>query len=375
MRVRLLVISIVTVMVVLSATALLSFSNTEAVEDDRAARWYKGNTHAHTVLSGHGDSSPEHVAAWYHDRGYNFLILSEHNIFIDPDSVELPADRRDDFILIPGEEITGNKVIHTTAMNIHGLVDWNADHEHKHQIIQSHVDSTIEAGGTPILNHPNFRWAVTTDDMLPVQRLHLFELFNGHPAVHNFGDAVRPSTETMWDELLTKGMLIYAVSSDDAHEFQSLADTLSNPGRGWIMVHANDLTPAAVTRAIQRGDFYATSGVVLDAVERGTDSYQVAVNSEATEKELQSPYVIGHRDDETTSRGYEISFIGDDGKVLKHVEGAVASYAISDDASYIRAKITYTRPAEDGSAEAFYAWTQPVFTDERAEAASELGRR
>ena len=51
--------------------------------------WYKGNTHVHTTLCGHADTTPDAVAQWYHDRGYNFLILSEHNKFIDPSTVEL----------------------------------------------------------------------------------------------------------------------------------------------------------------------------------------------------------------------------------------------------------------------------------------------
>ncbi len=350
--------------------------------DDSASNavpyWYKGNTHAHTVLSGHADSSPEYVARWYHDRGYNFLILSEHNIFIDPDSVELPSDRRDDFILIPGEEITGRKVIHTTAMNVDGLVDWHADHEHKHEIIQSHVDSTIEAGGTPILNHPNFQWAVTAADVLPVKRLHLFELYNGHPHVHNYGDAVRPSTETMWDELLTEGMLIYGVSSDDAHQFQEWSDSLSNPGRGWVMVRADALTPGAITQAMRGGDFYATSGVILSVLDRDQDVYRVAVDEEATRRELASPYLIGHRfaggRGGTAGDGeFEIRFIGTRGEVLKTTRGVVASYRVTSDQPYIRAKITYRRPAEGGGEVAYYAWTQPVFTDERAEQASALG--
>ena len=51
--------------------------------------WYKGNTHVHATLSGHVGSTPEFVAQWYHDRGYNFLVLSEHNKFIDPTTVKL----------------------------------------------------------------------------------------------------------------------------------------------------------------------------------------------------------------------------------------------------------------------------------------------
>lgn len=369
--------AVLVLIAVAAAVSVASGPSLDVVDDPPDKQWYKGNTHAHTVLSGHADSSPDHVAAWYHDLDYNFLILSEHNIFIDPDSVNLPAGRRDDFILIPGEEVTGQKVIHTTAMNVRGLVNWHTDHEHKHEIIQSHVDSTIDAGGTPILNHPNFRWAVSADDMLPVERLHLFELYNGHPHVQNFGDHAHPSTEEIWDDLLTRGMLIYGISSDDAHDFQRWDETYSNPGRGWVMVHADELTPNAVTQAMRRGDFYATSGVRLSAVERGTDVYRVAVDVAATDEELRSPYLIGHRVDNTQlEQGgeYEISFIGEQGDVLKVVKGVVASYPVSSDQSYVRAKITYRRPAEEDGVEAYYAWTQPVFTDDRAEAATALGR-
>ena len=85
-----------------------------------AVKWYKGNTHVHTTLCGHADSTPEFVAQWYHDRGYNFLVLSEHNKFIDPTTVKLKGEVRDDFLLLPGEEVTGP--VHSTPMNISRLV-------------------------------------------------------------------------------------------------------------------------------------------------------------------------------------------------------------------------------------------------------------
>lgn len=334
--------------------------------------WYKGNTHAHTVLSGHGDTAPDDVAKWYHDRGYNFLILSEHNRFIDPDSVHLPADRREDFILIPGEEVTGRKVIHTTAMNIHGLVDWSADHPHKHQIIQSHVDSTIGAGGTPILNHPNFGWAVTADDMRPVERLHLFELYNGHPHVHNFGDSTHASTEEMWDELLTDGMLIYGVSSDDAHDFQTWGTGISNPGRGWVMVRAPSLTPSAITQAMRGGHYYATSGVVLGDVQRA-ENYRVSIEPEATRREMGSPYLTGHHVHEGEP-GFEIQFIGPGGVVLRSVRSETAEFEVDGSLDYVRAKVIFRRLRSGGGLEAFYAWTQPYFTDHRSELAERYER-
>lgn len=329
--------------------------------------WYKGNTHAHTVLSGHGDGAPEHVARWYLDRGYHFLILSEHNRFIRPDSVQLPRNRRSDFILIPGEEVTGRQIIHTTAMNVRGLVDWTADHEHKHQIVQSHVDSTILAGGTPILNHPNFNWAVAFDDVRPVRRLHLFELYNGHPAVYNFGDSTHISTERLWDELLTDGMLIYGVSSDDAHQFHTWGTDVSNPGRGWVMVQADTLTPAAITRAMRGGRFYATSGIILEDVKRDR-RFAVRVDEEATRREMGSPYLTGHHVDQGPP-GFEIQFVGPRGEILQRVRHSVAEFPVPEGPAYVRAKIIFRRLRSGGGYEAFYAWTQPFFMDDRAEIA------
>ena len=47
-----------------------------------SSRWYKGNLHCHTFWSD-GGAFPEQAVAWYRDHGYNFLGLSDHNVFQD----------------------------------------------------------------------------------------------------------------------------------------------------------------------------------------------------------------------------------------------------------------------------------------------------
>ncbi len=152
-----------------------------------SAEWYRGNTHAHTELSGHGDTSPNAVAKCYHDHGYNFLILSEHNKFIDPETVALPKNKRSDFILIPGQEITGKPVgIHTTAMNIDGLIPWeNKETDSKTTVIQSHIHGARKAGGHPILNHPHGGSAVTSQDISPVEGFQAMEVYNANTKRNN----------------------------------------------------------------------------------------------------------------------------------------------------------------------------------------------
>ncbi|MFW6129458.1 MAG: hypothetical protein ACOC6P_04355, partial [Candidatus Aminicenantaceae bacterium] len=39
-------------------------------------KWYKGNTHCHT-LNSDGDFYPRQVIRWYRDHEYNFLVISD----------------------------------------------------------------------------------------------------------------------------------------------------------------------------------------------------------------------------------------------------------------------------------------------------------
>ena len=332
-----------------------------AHEDKPAPKWYRGNTHTHTVLCGHADTTPEAVARWYLDRGYHFLCLSEHNRFIDPATVVLPEGRRKDFILIPGEEITG-KHVHMTGLNVDGLIV-PVDRPTRTATIQQFTDGTRAAGGAPIINHPNFNWALTAADIRPVKRCYLFELYNGHPSVNNEGDVLHDSTEVIWDRLLTDGMVIYGVSSDDAHTFQKMEPKLSNPGRGWVMVRAAELAPKAISDSIDRGEFYASAGVMLSEVRVTGGEYKVVADVRATEAEVEKPELLGKLV-QGEREGWRVDFIGPFGKVVRSVAGHEAALKRDKSLAYLRAKITYTRRT-DAALVQYAAWTQPAFNDGR----------
>lgn len=336
---------------------------------EQKLQWYKGNTHTHTVLCGHADAHPDTVAAWYLNRDYNFLILSEHNQFINPDSVNLPENRREDFILIPGEEISDPYHVHTTAMNVKRLVPAfemgnmeveNNPHENmKIYLMQMHTDSIRNAGGIPILNHPNWESGVPASDIEQVEGLNMIELFNGHPEVNNWGSERHASMEQKWDSLLTAGRKVYGVSSDDAHYFHTWGVDVNNPGRGWVMVHSEQLTSDAITAAMVKGDFYASSGVILSNIFKDTKTYKVEVNEQETYREIESPFIVGYKN-EKAEDGFSIEFISDRGEVFQKTKGLSAEVDIPDGVKYVRAKITYSRTRSSKS-EQFFAWTQPVF--------------
>src|SRR3989304_551542 len=44
--------------------------------------WFRGNTHAHSTLSD-GEWALEQVVAFYRERGYAFLAMTDHDVFTD----------------------------------------------------------------------------------------------------------------------------------------------------------------------------------------------------------------------------------------------------------------------------------------------------
>jgi hypothetical protein len=168
----------------------------------------------------------------------------------------------------------------------------------------------------------------------------LLEIANAHTGVNNGGDDQSPSTEALWDSLLTRGKTLFAVADDDAHSFKPEdADSyeLTRPGRGWIMVRADTLTPEAVLAGIRRGDFYASTGVMLDSLTANHRELRLSMTQRQEARFL-------------------TEFIGSGGRVLAQVRGphasSHASYLIKGSEGYVRARVTDSNGRQ--------AWTQPV---------------
>ena len=299
--------------------------------------WYKGNLHTHTTNSD-GDSSPEEVARWYKEHRYQFLVLTDHNYLTGVESLNAGAGAAEGFLVIRGEEVTdrfGKKPIHVNALNPASLVSPQGGTS-VIEVLQRNVDAIRRASGLPSINHPNFGWAITPEELGRVQNDRLFEVYNGHPQVNNLGGGGFPSLEQMWDFVLGSGRVLYGIAVDDAHHFQKLGPQYSNPGRGWVSVRARELSVAALMEALERGDFYASSGVVLSDVERLAGGLKVTIQTKEPFK-------------------YTTEFIGENGRVLKTAFANPASCSLGPADRYVRARVI----ASSGE----MAWTQPVFRE------------
>ena len=126
----------------------------------------------------------------------------------------------------------------------------------KAETIQNCIDAAVSDGGIAQINHPNFGYAFDHTHMLQTQGARFLEVFNGHPDVHNEGDAEHIGVEPMWDHLLSSGVLIYGTAVDDSHHYTGeFAPQRANPFRGWIWVRASELSVGDVLQSDLAGRF------------------------------------------------------------------------------------------------------------------------
>jgi hypothetical protein len=144
---------------------------------------------------------------------------------------------------------------------------------------------------------------------------------------------------------------IMGIATDDSHEYHGQPG--SRPGRGWVMVRSRYLTPEHLIRAMKQGDFYATSGVLLDEVTFDAKSRTLSL-------EIQEEPGVHY----VTEFIATLDSPSDDpiGRTMKRVEGVTPSYTMQGSELYIRAVVTADRPPTDPSFEGQMqqAWTQPV---------------
>lgn len=298
--------------------------------------WYRGNTHTHT-LNSDGDTAPDDVVRWYRENGYNFVFITDHEYITNVGPLNHILGKPGVFLVVSAQEVTDRfdkKPYHINGLGLEKVVMPNGL-AGAVETLQKNIDDVRAGGGVPQINHPNFGWALTANDIRKLKNVRLMEIFNGHPLVNNMGGGGVPSTEQIWDDLLTGGMTIYGIADDDSHTFKRPGDrTVALPGQGWVYVRAAELTREAIMSALDRGDFYASTGVELEDLFADAAGITIKIKQARQSK-------------------YRVEFIGSGGKVLAESITNPATYKFKGGEGYVRAKIYESNGK--------LAWTQPVF--------------
>ena len=378
-------------------------------ETEVSLPWFKGNTHTHTLWSD-GNDFPDMVVDWYKAQGYDFLALSDHNILsrgekwmkstaiksrqkgdgpsalekyrkrFGEDWVEVRGEEGAEevrlrtldelrsefeeegrFLLVEAEEITDRferHQVHINALNLEELIPPQKGTSVVDTMRNNlrMVREQAERLGKPIvahLNHPNFHFSFTAEQLAEVVEEQFFEVYNGHPGINHLGDETHPGDEQLWDMANAirlrklKAAPLYGIATDDSHEYHG---GNVSPGRGWIMVKAERLEADLLMKALESGEFYGSSGVTLQDV-----SFRAGI----IELEIEGQPGVAYKTQFIGTRSDEEAAVGEELAVSESLQPV---YRLRGDELYVRARVTSSRdhpnPSYDGQKE--QAWTQPV---------------
>ena len=385
-------------------------------------QWWKGNLHTHSLWSD-GDDYPEMIADWYKKNGYHFLGISDHNILAEgnrwihieknaggrrafekylerfgPKWVEHKTEKNipkvrlknfseykakmsveGKFLLMQAEELTDRfqgVPIHINATNLKNYIPPQGGSSLA-TVIQNNVNAVLEQRkktGQPMfphINHPNFGWALKPTDMIQLKGEQFFEVYNGHPAVNNYGDAKHLSTVQIWDIInsyrvgIYKLPLMFGLATDDAHNYHQIAIGKSNTGRGWVMVKAPALSAPSIIEAMEKGDFYSSSGVSLSSIQTTKESFSFKIS---TEKGVTyKTWFVGTRNNFKNSKdlakrnSLDPSAAGI-GEILGQTDSIEPKYNFKGDELYVRAHVVSSKKKSNpySSGEHEQAWLQPI---------------
>lgn len=252
--------------------------------------WYRANLHSHSVISD-GELTPEEMKAAYKAHGYSILAITDHEVIVDHSALS-----DGEFLMLTGSEyaideefpsfpeINGEpkenwtrlKTIHLClyAKDPHNTFHAACDESRMHWIrspyreavrydgyhreyTRESINETIrrlnEAGYLVQYNHPN--WSLNEyEDYTNLEGVWSLEILNYATELET-GAEYCP---TVYDEMLRRGMRnLYCSMGDDNHNH---GGEMESSFGGSTLIGAKDLTYESVIAAMEKGDFYCTSG-------------------------------------------------------------------------------------------------------------------
>ena len=243
-------------------------------------KFFKVNLHVHTNISD-GSLSPERVKEIYKANGYSAVAFTDHQIMLPH-----PELNDDDFIAITSVEYAKNKgsymLLPSTHFNVYakdqaaevfpffhpegfwGAIKHAMDYRTEKMInfeprtfgygpeeLNKVIKECNEAGFLVCFNHPkgslqNYR------DYGGLKGLWGMECYNTGAAHEGYEDDMDPI-----DDLLTEGeRKVFPIAADDAHGEGDCCG-------GWVMVKAERLEYSLLMDALEKGDFYASTGIEI----------------------------------------------------------------------------------------------------------------
>jgi hypothetical protein len=205
----------------------------------RAAGWYRGDLHLHTVHSD-GGYHPDELVSAAHVAGLDFIVSTEHNT--NAANREWATCCTGGLLVIAGEEVT-TRHGHWLAIGLppSGWVDWRyapRDGVFAEYAAQVRTDGGVVVVGHPAVPVPGSAWE------FGYRGVDAIEVWNGR---WNLDDE---ASLQIWHRMLRHGRRIAAAGGSDSH------GPHQRVGMPHTVVRAEELSTLALIDGLRRGRSY-----------------------------------------------------------------------------------------------------------------------
>jgi len=243
-------------------------------------RFYRGNLHTHSTRSD-GVLAPEEVCRRYQAEGYDFIALTDHFVgLFDYPITDTTGCHNDRFTTIPGAELHTGSMENGHLWHILGIglpQDFTPPDAPDFQPVKGSekgadiAQRARDAGAFVAIAHPH--WSQMTEaDAHSITAAHAVEIYNHGCVVDND----RGEGLVTLENLLNVGRHLNLIATDDAH--------FNTPDffGGWVMVKATENDPDALLAALKAGEFYSSTGPLINDIRIFKDHVEVDCSSAAT---------------------------------------------------------------------------------------------
>ena len=238
--------------------------------------FYKANLHMHTTISD-GEMTVEETKKKYMEKGYSIVAFTDHEVMVQHTDIS-----DENFLAITSTEIGINirrytpfeylKCYHLNLYSKEPLKEcystFNEDYiwlenskkyvteeqklvkydkEYSIECINDIIKKAKEDKCLVSYNHPV--WSLQNyEDYIGLKGLWGVEWYNTGCVIVGYNDSYQPI-----EDLARLGERVCPLATDDAH---SIADCFG----GWVMVKCNNLNYETVYSALEKGEFYSSTG-------------------------------------------------------------------------------------------------------------------
>jgi len=318
--------------------------------------WYHGDLHMHTGYSDGSCASHKGVEVpcpvfktleAASSRHLDFIAISDHNGISQNHSLRELAGYFDDLLIIPAQEITTFQG-HANVFGVTTFLDFQLGSPRLPTTARL-LDEVQVAHGLISINHPGVAsgeqcmgcgWRADID----FSRVNAIEIVNGGTLDNTGSPEGHFSSFPLWESQLNAGLRLTAIAGSDNHNGTESARTASTVGIPATVVHATELSQAAVLEAIAQGHVFVdvwgsgTGLLEVDAENHGKHAQMGDLLPAARGDQLEfTVHVTGVPSDAT------LSFAGNDTRHLPAVRrvGAHARFTVTADgrARWIRVDV------------------------------------